>query len=398
MGGWISDLISGLIDSVLNRLTSATQATLNWVLGLLSGTVFSSPDVTVLPQVGYMSGRAQLVANACMVLVVTVVGFLAMTHSGEKDRYQLKDLLPRMVVGFAAANMATPIIRVMIIGGNAVTDALAGGSVSSQDSFAQIKRIILGATTDPAYFVVAAVMQLLVTWMLIMLVITWLGRAAVLLVAAATAPLALMGHALPQTDLLARVWWRSVLSCLAIQILQAVTLRMAVATLLSSATTLPALGLPHDPTGLVNLLIACLLLWLVIRIPKWVARTFGGPPPRGGSFLGSIVRVLVVQQLLGAVGLRGGGRLLGRRAARGGTPRPPATHLHGHNHGHQHLHQHLHMHPPRPNPGPGGDQRRPPFHAGQATTPRSHPGRPPQALEARPTTPAPPPRRAIGPR
>jgi len=46
---------------------------------------------------------------------------------------------------------------------------------------------------------------------------------------------------------------------------------VAVATLLVSDANLPALGLPKDPTGLLNMLIAALLLWLVIRIPKWVA-------------------------------------------------------------------------------------------------------------------------------
>jgi len=63
MGGGINDLITGLIETVLNTLTSATQAALNWVLGLLAASVFSSPDVTALPQVSYVSGRAQLVGG-----------------------------------------------------------------------------------------------------------------------------------------------------------------------------------------------------------------------------------------------------------------------------------------------------------------------------------------------
>jgi hypothetical protein len=353
MTGWIKDLISGLIGAVLDALTSATQAALNWVLGLLSATVFSSPNVTALPQVTYVAGHAQLAANACMALIVMVAGILVMTHGGVQERYSLKDLLPRMVIGFVAANMALPIVSVVIAGANALTNVLAGDSFTSQDSFDQIRRVVFDTTTDPAMFIVALVLRELALWMLIGLVITWLGRLSVLLVVAGTGPVALMCHALPQTEPLAHIWWRSLVGCLAVQVLQAVTLHMAVATLLSSDANLPALGLPHDPTGLLNMLIACFLLWLVIRIPKWVARNFGGTAGRGVSLLGSVVRVVLVQQALRAVGLRGG-TLLGRGkpAARG--LRPPATHLHSHQHTGSHLHQHLHVHSPRPGRPPNG--------------------------------------------
>jgi hypothetical protein len=237
-------------------------------------------------------------------------------------------------------------------------------------------------------------MSLLALWMLVMLIITWLGRLTVLLIVAGTGPVALMCHALPQTDPVARIWWRSLIGCLAVQVLQAVTLHMAVATLLSPDANLPALGLPRDPTGLLNLLITCFVLWLVIRIPKWVARSFGGNAARAGSVLGSVVRVVVVQKLLGAIGLRGG-RLFGRRGNPSGT-RPPATHLHSHQHANNHLHQHVHVHPPRPprQPGPGNEPPvRVPSWVGQPS--RAHPGRPPSALEGRPALP--PTRRAIGP-
>jgi hypothetical protein len=60
MGGLIDDLI----QAVVLALTAAIQSALNWALGLLSATMFVSPDVTGLPQVAYASTQAQLVANA----------------------------------------------------------------------------------------------------------------------------------------------------------------------------------------------------------------------------------------------------------------------------------------------------------------------------------------------
>ncbi len=408
MGGWIKDLIAGLIDAVLNTLTSATMTALNWVLGLLSSTVFTSPDVTTLPQVKFVAGDAQLAANACMLLVVMVAGIIAMTHGSVQDRYTIKELLPRLVIGFAAANLSAPIVSGVINAGNALTQSMAGHRFNSADAFNQIKRVITDTTTDPSMFLVALVLKELALWMLVLLVITWLGRLSVLLVVAGVAPVALMCHALPQTEPVARIWWRSLIACLAVQVLQAVTLYMAVATLLTPGANLPALGLPNDPTGLINLLIACFLLWLVIRIPKWVARNFGGPAGRGANILGYIVRVVLVQQALGAIGLRGG-KLFGRGRGRAGAGagargvRQPATHLHSHQHANNHLHQHLHVHPPRPGRPPASPTPATPMPGGPTPgtrTARPHGGRVPAgALPAGPSPgPASPPSPPPGPR
>ena len=200
MDDWTKDFISGLVNAVLNLLTSATQAALNWVLGLLSSTVFTSPDVTTLPQVRFVAGDAQVAANACMVLVVMVAGIIAMTHGSVQDRYTIKELLPRLVIGFAAANLSTLIVSGVIQAGNALTDALAGHRFNSTDAFDQIKRVITDTTTDPSMFLVALVLRELALWMLVGLVITWLGRLGVLLIVAGVAPVALTCHALPQTD------------------------------------------------------------------------------------------------------------------------------------------------------------------------------------------------------
>jgi hypothetical protein len=350
MGGWINDIVTALLGAVIHGITLAVQAGLNWVLGLLATTLFASPDVTALPQVQYTSGQAQLVANAGMGLIVTVAGALAMTHGSVQDRYSVKELLPRLLIGFTLANLAIPIVRAAITGANAVTDAMVGTRFTSTDSFGQIRRIVVGAATDQNLAMWVVILQVLVLVMLVVVVFTWLGRLTGLLVVAGVGPVALACHALPQTDPVAQVWWRSLGGLLLVQVLQAVTLHLAVATLLTPGANLPALGLPGDPTGVFNLLITCYLLWLVIRIPRWVARTFGGTRGRSGSILGYVVRVVVVQQLLGAVGLRGG-RLIGRggrAAAAAGGGGATVTHLHSH--ANSHLHQHVHLHPGRPWP------------------------------------------------
>ena len=355
MGGWINDIVTALLGAVIHGITAAVQAGLNWVLGMLATTLFASPDVTALPQVQYTSGQSQLVANAGMGLIVTAVGGLAMTHGSVQDRYSVKELLPRLLIGFTLANLAIPIVRAAITFANVITAAMVGTRFTSTDSFGQIRRIVIGAVTDQNLAMWVVILQVLVLVMLVVVVFTWLGRLTGLLVVAGVGPVALACHALPHTDPVAQIWWRSLGGLLLVQVLQAVTLHLAVATLLTPGANLPFLGLPGDPTGVLNLLITCYLLWLVIRIPRWVARTFGGTRGRGGSMLGYVVRVVVVQQLLGAVGLRGGRLLAGRggRAAAGTGAGGGATVTHLHSHANSHLHQHVHLHPGRPWPAPG---------------------------------------------
>jgi hypothetical protein len=395
MFGWTDDVIASILDGVLTWLSTATMAALNWVLGLLSTTVFTSPDITALPQVAFMSQRALLAANAAMALIVTVVGLLAMTHGTVQERYSLKELLPRMLLGFLLANLSTPVLSTAITGANALTAALTGQRFTSPDAFAQIKRVLAQVASDPQQLLIALVLRELAVWLLVLLVITWLGRLCVLIVVAATAPIALLCHALPQTDTVARTWWRALGACLLVQVLQAVTLHLAVATLLTTDANVAALGLPHDPSGLFNLLMGCFLLWMVIGIPAWVSRTFGGRAGHGAGMLASLARVIVVQQVMAATGLRGGAALKRRTpspARAGAASRPPASHFHQHRA--SHVHEHVHLHAPRDGHRAGASSgaargsdtgtRRPAYWAGDVTPgARSHPGRPPRALEAR---------------
>ncbi|MDQ1249150.1 MAG: hypothetical protein QG597_3524 [Actinomycetota bacterium] len=369
MSGWVNDLISALFAAVLAGLGTVVQAGLNWALGVLSTTLLASPDVTTLPQVQYAAGQAQLVANGCMALVVTVAGALAMTHGSIQDRYSLKELTPRLLIGFTLANLAIPIVRGAITFVNAVTAALVGAPFTSTQALGQIRRILTGSILHGNLSGWVSILQALALLMLIALLFTWLGRLLGLLVVAAVGPVALACHTLPATEPVAQLWWRSLGGLLLVQVLQGVTLHLAVATLLTPSANLRGLGLPVDPNGIFNLMITCYLLWLVIRIPRWVARTFGGTAGRGSSVLGNIVRVVVVQRLLGAVGLRGG-HLLGRggRAAAAAGSNKTITHLHSHSQANSHLHQHIHLHPGRPGQGRRGAA------SGQPRTARPHAG------------------------
>src|SRR5262249_20133209 len=151
----------------------------------------------------------------------------------------------------------------------------------------------------------------LVALICVLLAATTIGmlvRFAVLLVLAAAAPLALACHALPQTDGVARLWWRSFAGTLATPVLQAFTLQAGQWMLEDPTHVMPALGLPNDPGPVTSLFVVVILLWVAVKIPGLVRR-YATQGSRSPNFLGTVVRVVVVQQLSRAApGLRTAGR------------------------------------------------------------------------------------------
>lgn len=116
-----------------------------------------------------------------------------------------------------------------------------------------------------------------------------------LIVLVGIAPIALACHATPNTDGVARLWWRSILGLLATVLLQALALYTTLDIFLNPDANLPALGLPKE-NGILNLLIVVCLLWAVVKIPGLMRRYVTG----GGSqtnVLALMVRMAVVQPL-----------------------------------------------------------------------------------------------------
>jgi hypothetical protein len=126
------------------------------------------------------------------------------------------------------------------------------------------------------------------------LLASWFARVATLLVLAGLAPVALACYALPQTQPVAQLWWRALLGCLAVPLLQAVAFSSGVDLVLNPDHNLSGeLGI--SVTDVVNLFMVLCLLVLTVRIPRLVARHVS---QRGAaSTAGVIVRAVLVQSL-----------------------------------------------------------------------------------------------------
>ena len=133
---------------------------------------------------------------------------------------------------------------------------------------------------------------------------------AVVLLAAA-APVCLALYALPQTAWAASWWWRALTAALAVQVAQGLVLTAAVQVFFSPG------WLPwHVSSALGQILVTLCLLWILMRIPFWIARPVLSP--FGRSPLRRAARFVVTAAILSRVAplLRGTAPAARRPAAR----------------------------------------------------------------------------------
>jgi hypothetical protein len=291
-----------MLDGVLDWFAGKLVGALDGLFALMTKILLVTPDVTALPQVQALTGRAVWIVDTVLVLVFLAVGVLTMVSGGdERSRYTVKDLMPRTVVGFVAAHFSQLIAGRMIELANALTAALTGRDLDGDGALQAMRTHIRaagqagvpGTQTSGLLFLICVA---IIVFLMAATACSAIVRFVVALLLAACGPLALACHALPQTDPIARLWWRSLGAVLAIPALQGLVLVAAQWMLLDPAHMLPATGLPVEPGEILNLLIVIVLLWTCVRVPALVRRlaTDGGGK---GGFLGMAVRVVAVQQM-----------------------------------------------------------------------------------------------------
>ncbi|RAO38654.1 hypothetical protein PSN13_00773 [Micromonospora saelicesensis] len=283
----ILDWFAGLLLDCLNGLITA-----------ITHALLITPDVTALPQVQALTGRSIWVVDTVFVLAFVAAGVITMVAGGdERARYTAKDLLPRCVVGFVTAHFSQLIAGKLIEFANAFTTALTAQDFNGDGALDAVKTHLMAARDQTAGLLFVVCLAIIV-FLLAATACSVIVRFAVALVLTAVAPIALACHALPQTDPVARMWWRSYVAMLAIPVVQAFVLFAGQWMLLDTSTMLPLLGLPVEPGGVLNLFVVMVLLWTTVKVPGLMRRyATSGAGGRGGNALGAVVRVVVVQQL-----------------------------------------------------------------------------------------------------
>jgi hypothetical protein len=307
-------MVNWLMEQLLDWLADAVGASLDALLALFGGTLLSVPDVTALPQVPQLWSQMVGIVNVCYVIAI-VAGFaIAMTHETVQFQYAVKDIAPRLVFGAVAANFSLDWSHRILVLAQQLLDAITEGLLAGIDPAATVRNQVIGSLSAPqASLVLVLIVACLVVFLFAATLFGWLIRFGVLLVLVVAAPLALACHSLPQTDGVARLWWRSLLGTIGTQLLQALVLLAGLGVFLTPSDPVAvAMGVPGG--GVLNLLVLLALLWTAVKVPslmrRYVLRS-------GGNNVGAyLVRVLLVQQVAGRV-LPGRAGRVGSRLATG---------------------------------------------------------------------------------
>ncbi|WP_146087332.1 type IV secretion system protein [Thermomonospora echinospora] len=356
VNGWFQDLV-----------TSAAKP----VFGFLGATVLGTPEIDSggMARARQLWGASQVIANTCFVLVVSIAGVLLMAGQSLPGQVSPKELLPRVVLAFGAVNLSLTFIGYGISFANGLAQAFLSSGPSKVD--AGVVADTLGASIAATALTGGVFMPMVALAVIVLaLVVTfiYIVRLAITMVLIAAAPLALMFHALPMTDGLARLWWRGITGILAIQVCQALALVTAFQLLFSEVTDSSGsvVGVPTR-TDLTDLLVAIALLWVMIRIPSWVARTVWQPAqPR---LLGQMLKTFVLYRGIGAL-MNKTGRSVpagagtkpdqGRHRPPSGKPTPRPTRPRRQPTRLQPTHEVVHRQPRPPTPPEPPEPRRPP--------------------------------------
>jgi hypothetical protein len=292
--------ITGHIEAAIDDwFRDLVTDALNPVLDLLGHTLLATPNITTQSRVGQLWLMSEGIADAFLVLFVLVGGAIVMGHETVQTRTALKDVLPRIVLAAVTANASLSLAGLVISMADSLSQAILGQGVDPSQAAVVLRQLVLGSLADGGIFTV--LLGGVVAVLAVIVLATYICRLALVILLVVAAPLCLICHALPQSEGLARLWWRAFLGALGVQVAQSLVLITALRVFLASGGA-TNLGIASTG-GLVDLLVAACLCWVLVKIPSWVSRVvFSGS--RGGGTATRLVRDVIVYKgakaLLGA--------------------------------------------------------------------------------------------------
>ncbi|MQY23028.1 hypothetical protein [Nocardia macrotermitis] len=299
----ISGCVEHAIDTFLQHLVSSA---LNPLLELLGQTLLTTPDPDTLPQLGVLWNNSWQLVLAIYGIVVMVAGVLAMVHHTLQTRWSVRELAPRLLIGFLAGAMSMLIATGAIRLANALARAVAGSGVDPSSTATAIRQLIEANNTQADTFLLC--LELALQVMLVILFVAYAVRVAVTIILIVGAPLAVMCHALPGIDAIARWWWRSFAACLAIQVAQSLIL-VTVLRVFLTPNGWAVIG--PNSSGAVDIMVGIALIGVLAKAPFWLLSVL--KIGQGRTLVGSIVRSYITYKTLGLL-----------KSGRAATPRAPS--------------------------------------------------------------------------
>ncbi|MEX5712009.1 hypothetical protein AB1484_27880, partial [Parafrankia sp. FMc6] len=313
--GWITDAINDAITGFFRTLVTAA---LNPLLDLLGRTLLTTPEPSQLPAIGEMWSTSWAISATAYGTLIMFGGITVMALGTVQSRISIKEVAPRIPIGFLAAGLSQFLATKAIQIANVLPGAILSEGLNPDTAAGQLKTIILAAIVPtPGGFgksIFVIFLGLFLAGSVVALLCTYIARVVIEVALIGAAPLALAGHGHPLTEKVAFWWWRAFFGCLGIQIAQSFVL-IASFKVFFTPGGFTLFG--PTPDGVVNLLAAITLIYFLFKIPFWLMPRIGHG---GGGILGRVVRAYVMGRALGLLGGRfgrGGAGRAGGRAGRG---------------------------------------------------------------------------------
>ena len=247
---------------------------LNPLLGMLSDTLLTTPTPDQLPQLRELWDRSWQIVLTVYSLFILLAGILLMGYESVQARYSVREIAPRLMFGFLAGALSLTVAGFAVDTANALATALLEGGVDPHSGAVGLRQLLTSAVTTDNGALFLLLLGFAIVVALVVVLLGYVVRVLLTVILIAGAPIALMFHALPQTEGIARWWWRTFGACLAIQVVQSLTLVTAVDLLLTpgrgfSVFTEPGQGADRDQ-ALPTMLVVLALLFILCRIPFWL--------------------------------------------------------------------------------------------------------------------------------
>ncbi len=330
--GGLFDFGSMVTNAITSFLGDLIEQVMKPIREFLADTLLATPDVTQHRDIQKLWKSTLGITLGIYVLFVTAGGITVMGHETVQTRYALRHIAPRLLLGLAAGTVSLTVMAKAVSLSNALAHAILAGDMGDAGQGLVERALpfaLFGAAGIKIYLLLLAVMVLA---LVVAVLIGFMMRVAVMALLAVAAPLMLACHAHPVTEPVARLWWKALGGCLAIQVLQSLTFVLALKLFFAPGAT--AVGVPRsDELG--TMLAGTALFWVLFKIPGWTLQIVlrGSPAsaphaPAGLRMLKNLAMYRLLTQatplgglLAAGAGGRSGGFGFGpRRRPPGGGP------------------------------------------------------------------------------
>lgn len=306
------DHISGcVVEAMDGFFRNLVSSALNPLLGLLSTTLLATPEPASLPRVGQLWSSSWQITLTVYGLLIMAAGVLVMSYQTLQSRWSAREIAPGLALGMIAAALSFPLLTLAVRAANALSAAVAGDGVDPDSAGQALRQLVTSPEMVGTLGMFGLLLGLVLVVGLVALLLGYVIRVVVTIVLIVAAPLALMCHALPITEPIARWWWRSVAACLSIQVIQSLALITATRVFLSPDGW--KLNGSSSNGGLINLIVSIALVGILAKVPFWMlsAMRIGS----GHSLVGGMVRSYLAYKTFGML----------RGASKPSTPPRPAA-------------------------------------------------------------------------